>query len=521
MRASLQSRPTDSETASAPLVKAHTGAWLWPAAVAFAIALAGCGGGVSNSGGDAGGPPPAPDFGTLTSVSDSNQFQLKNAATGLVLGIAGQSQLAGTALAQESSASSPDALWHFIPMNNSQFNIENLLTHQLAGITNASTAAGAQAVQWADNGTNDHVWSFYLLKDGNYLIKNLNSSLFLEVADSSATTSATIDQGARASTGTGCSCQEWTLTDTGNAAYPAPIAVQVAYTSPDTSAIGIHDPSLLKTAAGYILFSTHGSIHAHTSTDRVSFTDGGSALASLPSWTNAYTNGSGDLWAPDASQHNGMYWLYFAASGFGSTNSAIGLAVSPTGTPGSFADSGAPVYTSGNCAGSNAIDPASAVDTSGNAWLAFGSWSNGIQIVPVDNTTGIPTGAACTQLAFHPTGTGIEGSYILPHGGYYYLFASIDNCCQGTSSTYRIIVGRSTSITGPYTDRGGLALTQGGGTILLSSHANIFGPGGESVLQDTDGDILVYHYYDGNDSGFPALGMNKLSWTSDAWPYLQ
>jgi arabinan endo-1,5-alpha-L-arabinosidase len=161
------------------------------------------------------------------------------------------------------------------------------------------------------------------------------------------------------------------------------------------------------------------------------------------------------------------------------------------------------------------------VDASGNAWLAFGSYSSGIQIVPVDNTTGIPTGAACAQLAYHPSGSGIEGSYIYPHGGYYYLFASIDACCNGVTSTYRIIVGRATSITGPYTDRGGLALTSGGGTIVLSAHGNINGPGGETLFPDSDGDILVYHYYDGNNNGDPALGINILSWTVDGWPYLQ
>jgi len=54
------------------------------------------------------------------------------------------------------------------------------------------------------------------------------------------------------------------------------------------------------------------------------------------------------------------------------------------------------------------------------------------------------------------------------------LFASVDTSCEGVNSTYRIIVGRSTSITGP---------------------------DGESVFTDTDGAILVYHYYDGNNSG--------------------
>jgi arabinan endo-1,5-alpha-L-arabinosidase len=483
-----------------------------------AVSLIGCSGGGSTS---SGGTTTTPDPGTLSPVDDSKQFTLTNAASGMVLGIAGQSQTAGAALAQETSTGAADSLWHFIPMNNDQYNIENLLTHQVAGIGSASTAAGAQALQWADNGTNDHLWEFYLLKDGNYLIKNVNSGLYLEDANSATTASATIDQNARAGSGSGCACQEWTLATTANAPYPDPTTVNVQYTGQDSAVIGIHDPSILKAGSNYYLFSTHGTIHAHTSTDRTNFSDDGYALASLPPWTSAYTGSSGDLWAPDASAHNGQYWLYFAASGFGSSNSAIGLAISPTGVPGTFVDSGAAIYTSAMCPGSNAIDPASVVDAAGNAWMVFGSWSNGIQIVPVNNTTGVPTGAACTQVAYHPSGTGIEGSYIYPHGGYYYLFASIDVCCQGVNSTYRIIVGRSSSVTGPYADRGGMALTSGGGTILLSAHGNVNGPGGESVFSDSDGDVLAYHYYDGNNSGNPTLGLNLLGWTSDGWPYVK
>lgn len=494
------------------------------AILAAALQCAGCGGGGSSSGAPTTGTS-STDMGTLVSVGDTNQYTLKNAASGMVLGIAGQSQTAGTYVVQEASTTTTtDIDWHFIPMNNNQYNLENMLTHQLLGVLNASTSSGAQALQYADNGTNDHLWEFYQLTDGNYLLKSVNSGYYLEDAASSTSASATIDQGARSSTAAGCTCQEWAVTSTNMAAYPSPATVNVSYTAPDTSTIGIHDPSMLKVGSGYALYSTHGLLHAHASTDRMNFADSGYALTALPAWTNAYTGASGDLWAPDASYHSGSsnpYWLYYAASTFGSANSAIGLAYSASGTPGTFVDSGGAIYTSANCAGSNAIDPASIVDASGNAWLVFGSWSNGIHIVPVDNATGVPTGAACTQLAYHPSGTGIEGSSIYSHGGYYYLFASIDTCCDGDSSTYRIIVGRSSSITGPYTDRGGIALTAGGGTIVLSAHGNVNGPGGESLFSDTDGDILVYHYYDGNNNGYPALGINVLGWTSDGWPYVQ
>lgn len=490
----------------------------------LACVLIGCGGGgtASTSGSGGGSSNQTPDMGTLAPMDDSAQYTIANKSTGMVLGISAQSQTAGVSAVQEStSTTTADIDWHVIPMNNNQYNVENMLTHQVLGIDNASTAAGAQVLQWADNGTNDHLWEFYLLKDGNYLIKNVNSALYLEEDDSSSASPAPVEQGARATTGTGCTCQEWTVASTGSAPYPAPAAVNVSYVAPDSPSIGTHDPSILDTGSAYDLFSTSGSIHEHQSTDLINFSDGGYALASLPAWTNAYTASSGNLWAPDLSSHNGEYWMYYAASSFGSNNSAIGLAVSSTGNPGTFVDSGAPVYTSADCPGANAIDPASVVDASGNAWMAFGSYFSGIHIVPVNNGTGIPTGVACQLLAAHPSGTGIEGSYIYPHNGYYYLFASVDTCCQGVTSTYRVIVGRASSITGPYTDRGGVALTQGGGTILLSAHGNVNGPGGQTVFTDSSGAVLVYHYYDGNNNGDPALGINRLGWTADDWPYVE
>jgi arabinan endo-1,5-alpha-L-arabinosidase len=64
-------------------------------------------------------------------------------------------------------------------------------------------------------------------------------------------------------------------------------------------------------------------------------------------------------------------------------------------------------------------------------------------------------------------------------------------------------------------------MTQGGGTIVLATHGDIIGPGGQDVFNDADGDVLVYHYYDGNTGGTPTLGINLLGWTSDGWPFVQ
>ena len=96
------------------------------------------------------------------------------------------------------------------------------------------------------------------------------------------------------------------------------------------------------------------------------------------------------------------------------------------------------------------------------------------------------------------------------HGDYYYLFVSFDLCCRGTKSNYRTMVGRSSSITGPYLDAAGVPMLHGGGTALLTGNARWIGPGGESVLQQPDGDIIVFHAYDGT-TGRPSLQIRRLT----------
>jgi arabinan endo-1,5-alpha-L-arabinosidase len=301
----------------------------------------------------------------------------------------------------------------------------------------------------------------------------------------------------------------------------APSAAAVVGPGRVTGDVTAHDPSMVKGSSGYQLYSTHDGIQTRTSPDRTAFSRGGQALASVPSWVSTY-NSSGDVWAPDVSIHDGKYLMYYAASSFRSNNSAIGLATSTTGAAGSFRDQGI-VYSSSTADNFNAIDPALLVDTAGTWWLSFGSFFSGIYLIRLDASTGKQSTSDKTRypLAFRPPDPhAIEAPYIVAHGGFYYLFVSFDRCCQGTSSTYRIMVGRSSSPTGPYADKSGAAMSNGAGTQLLATHDNIIGPGGQSILHDSDGDLLVYHYYDGNNNGTPTLGINLLGWDSSGWPFV-
>jgi arabinan endo-1,5-alpha-L-arabinosidase len=295
------------------------------------------------------------------------------------------------------------------------------------------------------------------------------------------------------------------------AAYPNPGYV--------TGSTGAHDPSAVRAPNGtYIVVTTGDNIPIKTSTDRTAWRNAGTAFPGGAPWTTGYTGGSRSLWAPDISYHNGQFYLYYSASTFGSQHSAIFLATSPTGASGSWTNRGM-VIDSGSGVNYNAIDPNLIVDGSGQWWLSFGSFWSGIKMIRLDSGSGMRSGSDRAVRSIASRGGGpIEAPYIYRHGGYYYLFVSFDYCCRGAASTYRVMVGRSTSITGPYVDRNGVPMNNGGGTEILAGHGSIHGPGHEAVLSDVDGDVLFYHYY--ADSGASYLGINLLGWDGSAWPYV-
>jgi arabinan endo-1,5-alpha-L-arabinosidase len=444
----------------------------------------------------------------------NHDYKIVNQNSGLVLGISKDSIAAGAVADQAADNGAADHLWHFIINSGTSYKIENMSSEALLGISGASTKAGAAAVQWGDNGTNDHTWQFVAAGNGYYKIVNGNSGMVLGVTDASKAAGATVLQW----TDNGTTDHLWRLVQEGTT-YPNPGAV--------SGDVMLRDPSMIKLANGtYYAFSTslnapYKGLEMRSSPDRIHFSNAGFVFKTLPAWTNAYDGNTGDMWAPDISYHNGKYWLYYAVSTFGSEVSAIGLATSATAAPGSWADDGA-VYTSAKGTGYNAIDPCFVKDASGKYWLSFGSGWQGIQLIELDPATGKQLASNKTRyhIADRTTSKVLEASYIYPHGNYYYMFASVDTCCDA-NATYHILVGRSTSITGPYVDKSGLAMLQGGGSIILSSHANVIGPGGESVMHDTDGDLIDYQYHDSNNKGLATLGINLLGWDPQGWPYIR
>jgi arabinan endo-1,5-alpha-L-arabinosidase len=243
-----------------------------------------------------------------------------------------------------------------------------------------------------------------------------------------------------------------------------------------------------------------------------------------PAWTtNAVPGFTGYFWAPDIIYLNGQYYLYYAASQWGTITSAIGLVTTPSLSAPVWTDQGSVIqYQSG--VSYNCIDPSMLLDTNnGTLWLSFGSYSDGIFVTQLDPVTGkrITPNSTLTKVADTSTSffsNTSEGSYLCQRGAYYYLFVNWGGCCSGISSTYNIRVGRSASVTGPYLDRNGVSMLTGGGSLFLESTGRFIGPGHAAVLNENGTNWFTYHYYDGNNSGSATFTIGLLNWSADGWP---
>lgn len=269
-----------------------------------------------------------------------------------------------------------------------------------------------------------------------------------------------------------------------------------------------HDPSrMIRNVDGrYWIFTTGDGIFAMSSSN-ANFTDwrvepAVFPVGTWPSWINNYVTGfGGHFWAPDVIYVNGQYRLYYSCAGQGAP-AAIGLATA-TNLAGPWTDQGLVV------AGNNAIDPAPLID-GGNHWLTWGNWQTGIDLLQLNPSNGKPLNSSRWDLVPGQ----VEAPYLHRNGSYYYLFFQRGLCCNGTNSSYYTVVARSTSITGPYLDKAGANVLNGGGSIFLPNRdGRYIGPGHVGYGEGR----LTYHFYDGNDNGAPKLRVTTMSF-SNGWP---
>ncbi|HEY4379906.1 MAG TPA: arabinan endo-1,5-alpha-L-arabinosidase [Acidobacteriaceae bacterium] len=298
----------------------------------------------------------------------------------------------------------------------------------------------------------------------------------------------------------------------------------------------LHDPSVIRQGNTYYVFTSDwmglpagNYLPMRCSQDEVNWTECGSVFSQIPAWVQRKVPGATALWAPDISYFNGQYHVYYAGSTAGSQRSVIGLATNTT------LDSTNPAYKwvdagevleSAHGDDFNAIDPNIAIDASGSVWMTFGSYWSGIKQIQIDPQTGLPVAKAShLSLATRPgvSNNPIEGASIVRHGAFYYLFVSVDYCCNANPATdnYKEMGGRSSSPQGPFVDSNGVPMLQGGGTVILEGEGTWNAPGGGTAYVDpvSGESLLVFHALKMTENGTPYLWAKQIQWQND-WPGL-
>lgn len=299
----------------------------------------------------------------------------------------------------------------------------------------------------------------------------------------------------------------------------------------------VHDPVVIKQNDTYYLYCTGEGITCYSSLNLKDWKSEPAVFKEKPKWTDTVVpNFENHIWAPDISYHNGKYYLYYAVSAFAKNTSAIGVAINNTLNPKDkkykWEDQGVVIQSVPNRDMWNAIDPNLVFDEDNTPWLTFGSFWDGLKMVKLNQdlkSIAKPEEwytVAKRKRTFElddadPGDAALEAPFVFKKNGYYYLFLSWDLCCKGESSTYKVVVGRSKKVTGPYIDKGGKYLNEGGGTLIIQGNENWYGAGHNSTYTFEGKDYIFFHAYDAKNNGIPKLVIKELEWDKEFWPILK
>jgi beta-xylosidase len=294
----------------------------------------------------------------------------------------------------------------------------------------------------------------------------------------------------------------------------------------------------------------------------------------------------GNLWAPDVIYNKAMgkWTMYFSLSGKEFKSSIVLFTASKIEGPyekvgdvvfGGFTNSASSIARTeyAKVIGSNTIDarylkngtwnndyavscidPAVTYDESGKLWLVYGSWSGGIFLLKLSETTGLRDYAYNYGFGANPVWNGArlrydpymgvhlaggyyvsgEGSYIEYMNGYYYMFVSMGFYSPEGGYTMRVF--RSATINGEYKDvTGDNAVfdryvfnygnnVQYGMPLMQNYKYNWWSmaqvaQGHNSLLRDEDGSsYLIYHTKFDNGTAWHNVEVHQLFFNESGWP---
>lgn len=289
-----------------------------------------------------------------------------------------------------------------------------------------------------------------------------------------------------------------------------------SYTNP-VVARNLPDPTVMQATDGYFyLYATQGKHYnpIYRSKNLVDWDFVGSAFTkeSKPNFEP-----DAGVWAPDINYINGKYIMYYSMSVWGK-EWTCGIGVATADKPeGPFVDRGM-MFRSNEIEVQNSIDPFY-IEENGKKYLFWGSFRGIYYVELSDDGLHINKDFRRKQIA----GTAFEGTYIYKRGKYYYLFASVGTCCEGLNSTYKLVVGRSKSLFGPYIDKAGKDMLDNGYEIVIDKNERFVGNGHNSeIVKDEKGSYWVlYHGVDVQSPRGRVLLLDKINWDRKGWPYVE
>ena len=328
----------------------------------------------------------------------------------------------------------------------------------------------------------------------------------------------------------------------------------------------IHDPSSIVKIDDYLMIAVTGKAQEdgydcgletwYVFPGDDTLKPGQCLLTEKPQWIKEEVpTNDGAYWAPGFFDNKTLYYSVPSGSAMeeaeGST-SCIGK-LTAKGTPPNLVweDHGTPITCT--LEGENnieepepeSIDPEIFTDEDGSVYLVYGGghiWITKIDAVSGEQKEGewwsmdenkyfhVANGPNFhydgSRVIDPEDGEWIEAPFMYKREHYYYLFANWYSCCMGSESTYQIIVGRSESPLGPFKDKKGINLLDGGGEVFLKTSRDLIGPGHAGIFRYTslaDGSLkeaFSFHYYPENEEPWATIKAFIIEWTDDGWPLL-
>lgn len=291
----------------------------------------------------------------------------------------------------------------------------------------------------------------------------------------------------------------------------------VAYRNPLFTEFSLPDPDVIRADDGYFyLYATEHdrkdlnmrNVPIMRSSDLMNWTRVGAMFTDQNH--PQITNGNAGIWAPSINRIGNKYVCYYSQPG-DNYKHAIGIAVSDSPT-GPFEDHGKLIDSDEQ--GVDISIDAYLYQENGRNYLFWGSFRN-ISVLELTED-GMAIKNKETQKRREVAGGQYEATVVVKRDGWYYLILSTGDYSKG--GTYRLVVGRSQNLFGPYVDKDGNDMMSVHDELVLQGNDTFSSPGHCSrlITDDNGQDWILYHAYT-NELDYRCLMLDRINWV-DGWP---